>query len=69
MTKPATISKTDILAVMDQLPDEIDVHELMYRLRLRQKLAEGEADIAAGRTISHDESRARIESLGAGRRE
>ena len=55
MTKPTTISKHAVLAVMEQLPDEIDVEELMYRLQLQQKLAGAEADIAAGRTISQDE--------------
>jgi len=31
-----------------QLPDEVDIEELIYRLYLREKLAMAEADIAAG---------------------
>ena len=40
-----------------QLPDEIDVEEVIYRLYLREKLAAAEADIAAGRTLSSEEVR------------
>ena len=62
MTNSLTVSKTEILAVIEQFPDEIDVKELVYRLQLHRKLAEAEADFAAGRTISHDEMRARAAS-------
>lgn len=51
------ISKEDVLELVGQLPDEVDVEELIYRLYLREKLAAAEADIAAGRTISPDEVR------------
>ena len=62
MTNSLAVSKAELLAVIDQFPDKIDLHELAYRLELRRKVAEGDADIAAGRTISHDEMRARAAS-------
>ena len=61
MPNSLAVSKAEILAVMDQFQDEIDVQELVYRLELFRKIKEGEADIAAGRTISHDEMRGRAD--------
>jgi hypothetical protein len=55
-----TISKDEVLELVRQLPDEVDVEELIYRLYLREKLAAAEADIAAGRTLSAEEVRERI---------
>ena len=49
--------KEDVLEWARQLPDEIDVEEVIYRLYLREKLAAAEADIAAGRTLSPEEVR------------
>lgn len=62
MTNSLAVSKAELLGVIDQLPDEIDVQELVYRLELLQKIKEGEEDIAAGRTISHEEMRVRVAS-------
>jgi hypothetical protein len=53
-----TIAKTDVLDLVNELPDDIDIEELIYRLYLREKLAAAEADIAAGRTVSAAEARA-----------
>mgnify|MGYP005862878923 CR=1 FL=1 len=52
-----TIRKEEVLELVRQLPDEIDIEELIYRLYLREKLAAAEADIAAGRTLSAEEVR------------
>jgi hypothetical protein len=52
-----TISKDEVLELVRQLPDEVDVEELIYRLYLREKLAAAEADITAGRTLSAEEVR------------
>jgi predicted transcriptional regulator len=55
-----TIHKEEVLALVRQLPDEIDIEELIYRLYLLEKLAAAEADIAAGRTLSAEEVRKRV---------
>ncbi len=55
-----TIRKRDVLQLVRSLPDRVDLEELIYRLYLRQKIAAGEADIAAGRVLSSAELRKRI---------
>jgi hypothetical protein len=52
-----TMHKEDVLEIVRQLPDEVDIEELIYRLYPREKLAAAEADIAAGRTLSAEEVR------------
>lgn len=56
------IRKAEILQLIRELPDEVDVEELIYRLYLREKLEAAEADIAAGRTVSAEELRAQAKS-------
>jgi len=41
-----TISKEEILELVNQLPDPLDVEDLIYRLYLGEKLAAAEAAIA-----------------------
>jgi hypothetical protein len=50
-----TMPKEEVLELVRQLPDEVDLEEVIYRLYLREKLAAAEADIAAGRTLSPEE--------------
>jgi len=57
-----TIRKDEVLEMLRQMPDEVDVEELIYRLYLLEKLAAAEADIAAGRTLSAGEVKAQTAS-------
>jgi hypothetical protein len=57
-----TISRAEVLELIRQLPEEVDIEDLIYRLYLREKLAAAEADIAAGRTLSAEEVRAQAAS-------
>jgi len=52
-----TMHKEEALELVHQLPEEVDLEEVIYRLYLREKLAAAEADIAAGRTLSPEEAR------------
>lgn len=52
-----TIKKKEMLQLVRQLPDNVDIEELIYRLYLREKLAAAEKDIAAGRTLSAQDMR------------
>ena len=52
-----SMHKEEVLELVRQLPDEVDVEEVIYRLYLREKLAAAEADIAAERTLSPEEVR------------
>jgi predicted transcriptional regulator len=57
-----TIRKDEVIEILRQMPDEVDVEELIYRLYLLEKLAAAEADIAAGRTLSAEEVKAQTAS-------
>ena len=59
-----TITKEEVLEMVRQLPDEIDVEELIYRLYVRERLEQAEEDIAAGRLLSAEEVRAQAAKWG-----
>jgi predicted RNA-binding protein YlqC (UPF0109 family) len=50
-----SIAKKKILELIKDLPDEVDIEEIIYRLYLRQKLEVAEKDVQEGRVISHEE--------------
>ncbi|MDO8139994.1 MAG: hypothetical protein Q6358_00705 [Candidatus Brocadiales bacterium] len=49
------ITKRQVLELVKDLPDEIDIDELMYRLYLRQKLEAAEKDVREGLLVSQEE--------------
>ncbi len=49
------IAKRQVLDMIKDLPEQIDVDELIYRLYLRQKLEAAEKDVCEGRLVSHEE--------------
>ncbi|MBU4223313.1 MAG: hypothetical protein KKA10_17105 [Euryarchaeota archaeon] len=49
------IAKQQIFELIKDLPDELDIDEIMYRLYFRQKLETAEKDVREGRIISHEE--------------
>ena len=49
------MKKDDVLALLREMPDDIDTDDLMYRLYVRQKLATAEAAAETGDVIPHDE--------------
>ena len=50
--KAVTTPKEEVIELVRQLPDQVEIEELIYRLYLREKLA------AAGHTLSAEEARA-----------
>jgi hypothetical protein len=62
-----TVTKAEVLELVRELPDDVDIEDLIYRLYLREKVAAAEADIAAGRAVSVAEARAEAASWGAPR--
>jgi hypothetical protein len=56
------VTRDEVLELVRNLPDKIDIEELIYRLYLREKLAAAEEDIAAGRTLSTEELRTQASS-------
>jgi hypothetical protein len=57
-----TVAKADVLDLIQALPDDVDIEDLIYRLYMREKLAAAEADIAAGRSVSVVEARSQAAS-------
>ncbi len=54
------IPKLEFEKLFQELPEMIDVEEVMYRLYLFQKIREGEHDIQEGRTLSHPQALERL---------
>jgi predicted transcriptional regulator len=54
------ISKSKLETLFKELPDKVDIEEVMYRLYLLQKIERGEADIQEGRTLSHRDAMKRL---------
>jgi hypothetical protein len=56
------MQKQAIQQVLDELPDEVDVDQLLDRIILLEKIEEAERRIAAGEGVSHDEAKQRLEA-------
>ena len=48
-------AKQAVRALLDRLPDDCSVEDVLYHLYVLQTVERGQADAAAGRTISHEE--------------
>ena len=49
------MKKHDVLALLHEMPDDIDTDDLMYRLYLRHKIEVAEDAAEAGDVMSQDE--------------
>jgi predicted transcriptional regulator len=54
------VTKEKLETLIKELPDTVDIEEVMYRLYVMQKIEAGEAAITAGKTLSHDEAMKRL---------
>ncbi len=48
-------SKAAVKALLDRLPDDCSIEDILYHLYVLQQVELGLADAAAGRVMSHDE--------------
>jgi predicted transcriptional regulator len=48
-------AKEAVRALLDRLPDDCSVEDVLYHLYVLQAIELGQADVAAGRTIPHEE--------------
>ncbi|MBI3463583.1 MAG: hypothetical protein HY000_11070 [Planctomycetes bacterium] len=53
--------KDRIQQVVDELPEEVDIDELMEKLYLLHKIEIGERQIAAGHGVAHEDAKKRLE--------
>lgn len=56
------MQKQAIQQVLDALPDEVDVDQLLDRIILLEKIEEAERRLAAGEGVGHDEAKQRFET-------
>lgn len=54
------IAKIKLETIIRDLPEMIDIEDVMYRLYLLEKIEAGEADIREGRTLPHDKAVERL---------
>ena len=54
------ILRSKLEGLIKELPEKVDVEDVMYRIYLLQKIEAGEKDIAEGRTFSHKEAVERL---------
>ncbi len=54
------VTKEKLETLVKELPDTVDIEEVMYRLYLLEKIEAGEAAIKEGKTLSHDEAMKRL---------
>lgn len=54
------MNKTKILDIIDKMPDEISVGDLIAEIHFKEKLEKGLEQINEGKTISHEEAKQRL---------
>ena len=47
--------KKEVISLIEELPDDITLDEIIYYLYVKQKLLKAKEDIANGRTYSHEQ--------------
>jgi predicted transcriptional regulator len=48
-------TKETVKAVLDQLPDDCSLEDVLYHLYVLQAVAQGRAEVQAGKTIPHEQ--------------
>lgn len=57
------VAKSHAREIIDRLPESASWDDVMYELYVRESIDAGLADVAAGRTIPHEQVRARLSEL------
>ena len=50
------IKRNDVMKMVKGMPMKLDADELVYRIYLWEKIQAGEADIRAGRVVTHEQA-------------
>lgn len=48
-------TKDQVRALLDKLPDDCSLDDVLYHLYVQKKVAAGLADVAEGRLLTHEE--------------
>ena len=62
MSEPGN-AKAHAREIIERLPESASWDDVMYELYVRESIDTGLADVAAGRTIPHDQVRTRLSEL------
>ncbi len=54
------ILKSKLEGLLKELPEKVDVEDVMYRIYLLQKIEAGEQDITEGKIFSHKDAMERL---------
>jgi len=57
-------TKETVRAILDRLPDNCSIDDVLSQLYIVQAVARGDADVAAGRTLSHEHVDADLRANG-----
>lgn len=55
MNPQGMTDKQQAITLIESMPDDVTLDEIMYHIDLCQKIAEGESDLKEGRVIDHEE--------------
>lgn len=62
-------AKEAVRALLDRLPDDCSMDDVLYHLYVLRAIERGQADVAAGRTVPHEQVEEELRKkwlLGAG---
>jgi predicted transcriptional regulator len=65
----AVEAKEAVRALLDRLPDDCSIDDVLYHLYVLRAIERGQADVAVGRTLSHEQVEEELRSrwlLGTG---
>lgn len=54
------IAKTQLIKLVEDLPETVEIEDVLYRLALRERLETAEEDVRQGRVLSEAEVEAEI---------
>jgi len=55
-----TVVKEEVIELIEKMPDDCTVEDILYELYLKQKVDKGLQDIQEGRVVEHEEVKQRV---------
>lgn len=55
-----TVVKEEVIQLIEKMPDDCTVEDILYELYLKQKVDKGLQDIKEGRVVKHEEVKQRM---------
>jgi predicted transcriptional regulator len=53
-------AKEEVIRMIQGLPDDCTLEQIQYHLYAREQVERGQADIEAGRVVSHEEAKRKV---------